>query len=123
MFLKKFFRQQRAIRTIIVVVAHHHFLNLAVFAHLAPEVLVESVKVVLQLGRVHLVLGVVGGVLVEVRQQDCLRVGRLDVLARAAVAMPAGPNFVVEGAVDFVLLGAKDGGKIVGHAEFERSGR
>ena len=29
--------------------------------------------------------------------------------------MPACADLVVEGAVDFVLLGAKDGGQIVGH--------
>ena len=44
-------------------------------------------------------------------------------LARAAVAVPAGADFVVEGAVDFVLLCAKDGGEVVGHGavvEIER---
>ena len=46
-------------------------------------------------------------------------------LARAAVAVPAGADFVVEGAVDFVLLGTEDGGEIVGHGasiEIERGG-
>ena len=61
-------------RTIIVVVAHHDLLNLAVLAHLAPDVLVEGVKVVLQLLRVHLVLRVVRRILVQVRQEDRLRV-------------------------------------------------
>jgi hypothetical protein len=56
--------------------------------------------VILQLRRVHLVLGVVRGVLVEVREQDGLRVGGLDVFAGAAVAVAAGADFVVEGAVD-----------------------
>jgi hypothetical protein len=37
------------------------------------------------------------------------------VFARAAVAVTAGANLVVEGAVDFVLLRAEDGGEIVGH--------
>ena len=50
--------------TIIIVITNHHLLDLAKLAHLAPEVLVESIKVVLQLARVHLVLRVVGGVLV-----------------------------------------------------------
>jgi hypothetical protein len=29
--------------------------------------------------------------------------------------VPAGADFVVEGAVDFVLLRAEDGGEVVGH--------
>ncbi len=55
---------------------------------------------VLQLARVHLVLRVERRVLVQVRQQDRLRVRRLHVLARAAVAVAARANLVVEGAVD-----------------------
>lgn len=35
--------------------------------------------------------------------------------SRAAVAVATGANFVVEGTVDFVLLGTEDGGEIVGH--------
>ena len=69
---------------------------------------------VLQLRRVHLVLGVVGRVLVQVRQQDRLRVGGLHVLPRAPVAVPAGADLVVETAVYFVLLGAEDGGEVAG---------
>lgn len=49
---------------------------------------------------VHLVLGVVGRVLVQVGEQDRLRVGRLDVFSGAAVAVAAGADFVVEGTVD-----------------------
>jgi len=74
----------------------------------------------LHLLRVHLVLGVVRGVLVEVRQQDRLRVRRLDVFARAAVAVAARADLVVEGAVDFVLLRSEDGGEVVGHGEIVR---
>lgn len=62
------------IRTVIVVIADDNLLNLAILAHLAPNVLVESIEVVLDLARVHLVLGVVGGILVEVGHQDGLRV-------------------------------------------------
>lgn len=69
---------------------------------------------VLQLARVHLVFGVVGRVLVEVWEEDGLRVGGFDVLATAAVAVSAGADFVVEGAVDFVLLRAEDGGEVAG---------
>ena len=97
-------------RTIVIVITNDHLLRLAILAHLAPEVLVEGVEVVLQLAGIHLVLGVVGRVLVQVGQQDGLRVGGLDVFARAAVAVPAGADFVVEAAVHFVLLGAEDGG-------------
>lgn len=70
---------------------------------------------VLELVRVHLALGVVGRVLVQVGEQDGLRVGGLDVLARAPVAVPAGADFVVEAAVYFVLLGSEDGGEVVRH--------
>lgn len=37
-----------------------------------------------------------------------MRVGGLDVFAGAAVAVPAGPDFVVEGAVYFISFGAED---------------
>ena len=70
---------------------------------------------VLQLAGVHLVLWIVGGVLVEVGEKDGLRVRGFDVLSRAAIAVSAGANFVVEGAVDFVLLGAEDRGEVVCH--------
>jgi hypothetical protein len=103
------------IRTVVVVVAYDQLLDEAVLAQLAPDVLVEGVKVHLHLLRVHLVLGVVGRVLVEVGQQDRLRVRRLDVLARASVAVPACANLVVETAVDLVLLRAENGREIVGH--------
>lgn len=35
--------------------------------------------------------------------------------SRAAVAVTAGTDFVVEGAVDLVLFCAEDGGEIVSH--------
>ena len=69
---------------------------------------------VLQLRGVHLVLGIVGGVLVEVGEEDGLAVGGLDVLARTAVAVPAGADFVVETAVYFVLFCAENGGEVAG---------
>ena len=95
---------------VVVVVAHHDLLDFAVLAHLAPEVLVESIEVVLELGGVHLGFRIVGRVLIEVGEEDGLGVGRFDVLARAAVAMTACADFVVEGAVDLVGFGAEDGG-------------
>lgn len=70
---------------------------------------------VLQLAAVHPVLGIEGGILVHVGHQDGLRVRRLDVFPRASVAMSAGADFVVEGAIDLVLLGAENGCEIVGH--------
>ena len=70
---------------------------------------------VLQLRGVHLVLGVVGRVLVEVGEQDGLRIRGLDVFPRAAIAVAAGADFVVERTVDFVLLRAENGREIVGH--------
>lgn len=85
---------------VVVVVADDELLDLAVLAHLAPDVLVEGVEVVLQLRRVHAVLGVEGRVLVQVRHEDRLAVRGLDVLARAPVAVAAGADLVVEGAVD-----------------------
>jgi hypothetical protein len=81
-------------RTVIVVVADDELLELAVLAELAPDVLVEGVEVVLQLGGVHAVLGVVGRVLVEVGHEDGLAVGRLDVFSGAAVAVAAGADFL-----------------------------
>lgn len=101
--------------TIIVVVADDEFLQLAVLAKLAPNILVKGVKVVLQLRRVHPVLGVVGGVLVQVRHEDGLAVRGLDVFSRAAIAVATGADFEVEGAVDLVELGAEDGGEEIGH--------
>ena len=67
---------------------------------------------VLQLARVHFVFRVVGRVLVQVWQEDGLGVGGFDVLATAAVAVSAGADLVVEGAVHFVLLRTEDGGEV-----------
>jgi hypothetical protein len=90
-----------------------HLLNLPIFAHL-----VERIEVVLQLACIHLVLGVVRRVLVEVREEDSLRVRRLDMFAGTAVAVAVGADFVVEAAVDFVLFGAEDGGEVVCHGVY-----
>ncbi len=95
--------------TVIVVIADYDLLRLAVLAHLAPKVLVERVKMVLQLAGVHLVFGIVGGVLVEVGEEDGLRVGGFDMFPRTAIAVAAGTDFVVEGAVDlwgYISFGA-----------------
>lgn len=37
--------------------------------------------------------------------------------SRTSIAVTACADFVVEAAVDFVLLGTEDGGEIVGHGE------
>lgn len=80
--------------TVVVVVADYELLELTVLAQLAPNILVKSIKVVLQLRRVHAVLGVVRWVLVQVRHQDRLAVRGLDVLSGAAVAVAASTNFL-----------------------------
>lgn len=51
---------------IIIIITHNYLLDLAELAHLAPEVLVKGIEVVLQLAGVHLVLRVVRWVLIEV---------------------------------------------------------
>lgn len=106
---------KRTLLTVVVVVADDQLFKLAVLAHLTPYVLVEGVEVILHLAGVHLVLGVVGRVLVHVRHENSLRVRRLDMLARAAVAVSACADFVVERTIDLVLLGTEDGCKVVGH--------
>jgi len=59
---------------VVVVVADDDFLDLTVLAHLAPEILIEGVEMVLKLRWVHLVFGVVGWILVEVGEEDGLGV-------------------------------------------------
>lgn len=88
-------------RTIVVVVAYDEFFQLAILAQLAPDVLVEGVEVILQLRGVHPVLGVVGGVLVEVGHEDGLAVGGLDVLSGAAIAVATGADFLIAGVLAF----------------------
>lgn len=110
-------RKEKVKRTIVIIITNHHLLNLPILAHLAPEVLVEGIEVVLKLTGIHLVLGVVGRVLVEVREEDGLRVRRFDMFARTAIAMATGADFVVERTVDLVLLCTEDGGEIVGHGD------
>ena len=55
---------------------------------------------ILQLRGVHLVVLLVGGILVEVREKDRLRVRGLDMFSRAAVAVSACADLVVERAID-----------------------
>jgi hypothetical protein len=105
---------------VIVVVANDKLLELAIFAELAPNILVEGVEVVLELRRVHAVLRVVGRVLVQVGHEDGLTVRRLDVLSRATVSVTAGTDFKVERAVDLVKLGAENRSQKVSHVGLSR---
>lgn len=82
--------------TIVIVIAHDDLFRLPVFAHLAPKVFVEGIKVILQLRGVHLIFGVIGGVLVEVGKENRLRVRGFDVFSRAAIAVATGANLVVK---------------------------
>jgi len=66
---------------IIVIITNNNLLNFAKLAHLAPKVLVECIEMVLQLAGIHLDLGIVGGVLVEVGEEDRLAIGWLNVLS------------------------------------------
>lgn len=59
---------------------------------------------VLELAGVHLVLRIVCWVMIQVWEEDSLRVGGLDMLPRTAVAMAASADFVVEGAVNLSRL-------------------
>ena len=54
-------------RTIIIIITNDHLLRLTELAHLAPEILVKRIEVILQLARVHLVFGIVGRILVQIR--------------------------------------------------------
>lgn len=67
-------RLGNVVLTIVVVVTYDNLFNLAKLAHLAPKVLVKGIKVVLQLSGVHLALGVVCRVLVQIGKENCLRV-------------------------------------------------
>lgn len=88
-------------QVVVVIIADDDFLDLAEFAHFAPEILVKGVEMVLQLRGIHARFVVVGRVLVEVGEENRLRVRGFDVFARAAVSVAAGADFVVEGAVDW----------------------
>lgn len=101
--------------TIIVILANHQLLHLAVLAHLTPHILIKGIEMVLQLTGVHAVLRVEGGILVHVRHQDGLGVRGLDMLPGATIAMPAGTDLVVKGAIDLVLFRTENRREIVGH--------
>lgn len=65
-------REQGRQLTIIVIVAYNHLFRLAILAHFAPKIFVEGIKMILELRGIHLVLGVIGRILVEVGEKDGL---------------------------------------------------
>jgi hypothetical protein len=67
-------------------------------------------------GHVHADVGAVVGLLVHVGEDDGGADGGPVVDAGAAVAMAAGADLEVEGAVDAVLLGAEDGSEMLRHS-------
>jgi hypothetical protein len=89
--------------TIIVVITNDNLLDQTVATHLHPDVFIEGVEMALHLLRIHAVLRVVLRVLVEVGEEDGLRIRRLDMLARAAVTVATSSDLVIEGAVDLEL--------------------
>ena len=79
--------------------------QIPILGQLDPPILVKLVKVLLQpLLAYPRALRRVTRVVVHVWQHDGLRELRLDVFARATVAVSARADFEVEGAVDAVLL-------------------
>ena len=105
------------------IIAHMHLLQFSIQAKLRVEIFVELVKVFLDFGGSHGVAGDVLWIEVDVTEEDGLRVVWFDVFAGAAVAMAAGPNFVVERAVYFVGFGAVDGRKRRCHGSRGEKGR
>ena len=61
-------------RTIIIIITNDHLLDLSVPTHLTPKILVKRIEMVLQLTRIHFVLRIIRRVLVEVGQEDGLRI-------------------------------------------------
>lgn len=57
----------------------------------------------LELHGIHLILRVVSGILVQIREKNGLRIRRLNMLPRASITMTAGANLIVEGAIDLGL--------------------
>lgn len=82
------------------VITNMHFLDLAVFCQLDEKVLIDVVKVFLNLGFGEGAVGVVGGVVIDVWDEDCLGEIGLNVFPRASVAVSAGSDFEVERTVD-----------------------
>lgn len=82
------------------VITDMHFLDLAVFRQLDKKVLIDVVKVFLNLGFGKGAVGVVRGVVVDVWNEDCLGEVRLNVFPRASVTVSAGSDLEVKRTVD-----------------------
>lgn len=83
------------------IVANDHFLDGTVAGgEFEEHVLVEEVKVLLQLGRCQDAVGVMGRIQINVRDEQGDGIVGLDMLAATLVAVTTGPYFVVKGAVD-----------------------
>jgi hypothetical protein len=108
---------QRRIHTIIVIITDHHLFNLSKLAHFTPEILVKRIKVILQLTWIHLVLWIVCWILVEIWEENGLRVRGFNMFSRTAIAVATGSDFVVERAVEFVCFCSEDGGEVIRHVE------
>lgn len=103
------------------VVTDIQILNISVLAQLLKQILIEILKVVLDLAGVEILgLGVDAGsehvgALVHVGEEKGGADGGLRVEARAAVAMPARADLEVERAVHSVLLRTEYGRQVLRH--------
>ena len=110
---------ERETLTVIVIVTNDELLDLPVFAHLTPNVLVERVEMILHLRRVHLIPGKIRWVLVKVWEENGLAVGGFDMLSTTAVAVSTCADLVVETAINLVLFGTENAREIIGHDCFD----
>jgi len=94
------------------IVANVKFKKVSKLRQLAVQVLVDRVEALLKFLRGQATNGIMGRVVVHIREQDCLRECGFDVLSRAPVTVPAGSNFVVKRTVHAVLFGAENVGQM-----------
>jgi len=95
-------------QVVAYIVAYVQLEQVPIFCKFAVQVFIYSIKIVLELLVGKVGVWIVSWIMVYVWEQDGLRKRRLDVFTRAAVAMPTRANFVIERAVDTVLLCPKD---------------
>jgi hypothetical protein len=84
--------------------------QMAKLRQLTIQILINGVKALLELLLGQLADGVMSGVVIDIWEQHRLREWRTDVFSRTAVAVSTSTNFVVERAVDSILLRTKDVG-------------
>ena len=89
---------------------------------LAIEIFIYGIKALLELLLGQLADGVMGGVVIDIWEQNRLRERWADVFPRAAVTVSTSTDFVVEGAVDSVLLCTEDVGLFHGISETKHEG-